>query len=247
MALAYSNTTSKNGIIQRIERELGFEDGQITGNALLLAQFTGDVNLAHDSALSIAFESGGTWKFDDANHTDYPIITTDLVDGQRDYSFTTDGSGNMVLDIYKVFLKDNNGTYNEIEAVDVEGDATGLSGFTDGANATGIPLRYDKLSNSIFLDPIPSYNSTDGLKVYISREGSYFTTTDTSKKPGIDGRLHEYYVIAPCYNYACMKSLANKNDLLQRKLLLEQKIAETYASRTRDERPRLEITQENNK
>lgn len=89
MSLVFSNTTTKNGIIQRIERYCGFNDGDISGNTLRLAQFTGDINVALDYTLAMIFEEGGTWQFDDSNHsTNYPIITTNLISGQRDYSFT---------------------------------------------------------------------------------------------------------------------------------------------------------------
>lgn len=37
----------------------------------------------------LATTADGTWAFDDSNHEDLPIITTDLKTGQRDYSFLT--------------------------------------------------------------------------------------------------------------------------------------------------------------
>ena len=50
------------------------------------ADLTADVNLGLDKIWAIIFTSNGTWQWDDTNHTsDYPIITTDLVSGQRDY------------------------------------------------------------------------------------------------------------------------------------------------------------------
>lgn len=236
MSIQFSNTTTKNGIIQIIERTLGFNDGDISGNATLLAQFTGDINLALDKAFSIIFESDGYWQFDDSNHTDYPIITTNLVSGQRDYSFTTDANSNLILEIFKVLVANSAGTFNEIVPVDVSTGAP--RSYTDGADVVGIPNTYDKLANAIFLDPIPNYNATNGLKVYINREASYFLTTDTTKKAGFS-QNQEYLAIRPSYQYASRKSLPNVVSLEKEMLRLEEGLASYYSKRARDEQKQL--------
>ncbi len=233
MSLVFSNTTTKNGLIQICERNCGFEDGQISGNATRLAQFTGMLNLAYDDALSIIFKVGGLWQYDDSNHSDYPFITTNMVLGQRDYSFTTDGQGNVILDIYKVMVKDQNGRYFEIDPVDQQSD-TDMDAFYNGDNQTGVPNRYDKTGNGIFLDLIPSYNATDGVKLFINREASYFLTSDTTKKPGIDGLCHEYLPLKASYTYARDKGLSQVARLEKDVLLAEQKIQQRYGRRERD-------------
>ena len=197
-----------------------------------IEQKTRDINLALDKVFSLIFEVGGTWQFDDSNHTDYPIITTNIVSGQRDYSFTVDGSGNLVLDIYKVMVADSNGIFFEVFPTDQQGN-TPLS-MTDGQNTQGSVLTYDKTGNGIFLDLIPNYNRTGGLKVWINRTGSYFTTSDTTKKPGFAGLFHEYLVLRPSYQYAYRKGLSNVNILKNEMLEMENAIMEHYKSRERD-------------
>lgn len=232
MSKVFSNTTTKDGIIQNIERNCGFNDGDVSGNSTLLAYFTGDVNSSLDKVLSIIFEAGGTWQFDDSNHTDYPIITTNIVSGQRDYSFTTDGSSNLVLQVYKVFRADSQGNFDEIVPVDVQTGAP--ANYTDGNNTGGLPSTYDKTANAIFLDPIPNYNYTAGLKVYINREASYFTTADTTKKPGFAGLFHEYLALRPSYFYCLRNDISRANGLKQEMLEMENAIAEYYKSREKD-------------
>lgn len=234
MSLEFSNTTTKGGIIQRIERNCGFQDGDITGDTTLFAQVTSDVNSTHDRALAIIFECGGTWQFDDSNHTRHPIIRTNLVAGQRDYSFLVDQDGNLILDIYRVFVKDTNaGTYREITPVDVQ-SGTASTSFTDGQNIRGLPNAYDKTGQAIFLDAIPNANVTDGLMIYINREGSYFTTADTTKKPGISGLFHEYYVLRPTYLYGMINQIANFQVFKQETLEMEDAIRNSYKARERD-------------
>lgn len=237
MSLAFSNTTSKNGILQRIERTCGFQDGDITGNTTRLAQFTGDVNVALDRVLSLIFSVGGTWQFDDSNHTDYPIITTNLVSGQRDYTFTADESGNLILEIYKVLVADDSGDYREILPVDQQSDAP--VNYTDGNNTTGLPITYDKTGNGIFLDPIPNYNETNGLKIYINREASYFTTSDTTKKPGFAGLFHEYLVLHPSFYYCLRNGIAIRNSIKEELMEMEAQIMDFYKMREKDTVKRL--------
>lgn len=244
MSLQFSNTTTKNGIIQRLERKCGFNDGEISGNPLRLAYFTGDVNEALNRALENIFSVGGTWQFDDINHsTNYPIITTDIVSGQRDYAFTEDGAGNLVLEISKVFIADENGLFREITPVDVPQGAP--SNYWDGLNTTGQPNTYDKLGNGIFLDPIPNYDYTAGLKLYISREGSYFSTSDTTKKPGIAGLFHEYFVLRPAYNYCRDKDMKKADRLYADMMKMENDMRDFYKAREKDVQKKL-IPKRNN-
>jgi len=234
MSKVFSNTTTKDGLIQNIERNCGFNDGDISGNAVRLAQFTGDINSSMDWVYTKIFEVGGTWQFDDANHVDYPIITTTIMPGQRDYSFSTDGTGNRILEIFRVSVADVNGNFYDIQPVDVSG-SNAPSSFTDGLNVTGLPNTYDKLGNGIFLDPIPNYLRAAGLRVYINRESSYFVTTDTTKKAGFAGLFHEYLCVRPSYYY-CLRNkmfdLADRYKLMM--IEMETAIENYYKSREKD-------------
>ena len=200
-----------------------------------VADKTADENLALDYIYSKIFEVDGIWQFDDSNHTDYPIITTNLVQGQRDYSFVSDENGNLILDIFKVMVKDVSGIYYEIYPVDVQSQS-GTEGFYDGENTQSTPFRYDKTANGIFLDSVPSYDSASGLKIYINREGSYFTEQDTTKKAGFAGLYHEYLALRPSYQYAYRNSLPNVALLRDEMLKMEEQILNHYQKRSRDEK-----------
>lgn len=245
MSIQFNDTTNFKGLVQLYEKELGYKRGDVSGNTNLLKEFTADCNLAWDDFLSLAFESSGTWQFDDSNHADFPEITANLVSGQRDYTFTTDETGNLILDIYRVYAKDSaSGTFKLLKAVDQQSQSD-LQSFYDGNNTTGIPTRYDKTANGFFLDPIPSYNSTGGLKVQINREASYFAYTDTTKKPGCPGDFQAWFYLKPAYEYARRNDLANVSRLDRDVLKYEQKIIERFSQRAKDERPRLTTKNEN--
>ena len=253
MSLQYSDTVTRRGIIQTIEKNCGFNPGDITNNTTLLQDFTADVNLALDKALAIVIPASGKWHIDDSNFTDYPEITHDLNANQRDYSFTADGSGNIILDVYRVMVADQSGVFHEIYPVDQQattkkqGNAEDTGSFIDGLNASGVPTRYAKTANGIFLDVIPNYTIIGGLKVFIDREPSYFTVNDTTKKPGFAGIFHEYLALRPSFQYAYRNGFNSVKALQSEMLTMERDMLNYYSQRDKDTPKRLIANVENNK
>jgi hypothetical protein len=243
MSIAFNQTASPyRGLVQLYERELGFKRGDVSGNTDRLAEFATDCNLAFDDFISIAIPASGMWEFDDSGHDDYPIIKTAIVSGQRDYTFVADGSGNLILDIYKVAILPGAtaATYQEIEPIDEINESYGSILMEN--TTTGTPYRYGKLANGIFFDPIAGYSVASGLKIYVNREPSYFTTSDTTKKPGVPGNLHKYFYLKPAAEYARRNNLANQDRIMAEVLKMEGKggtIEKQFAFRSRDERKRL--------
>ena len=247
MRLDFSDTTNKDGILQLIETELGYPDGYITGDATRLAKFTSLVNRSISSAWDIIFDVAYGWQPDDINHTDYPIQFFNLVLGQRDYSVTNKEDRQEIYEILKVAVKDPSGVFHELKSLDQQARQSGnndVSSFIDGQNTMGTPTRYDKTATGIFLDPIPNYSSALGVKIMVQREGSYFTTTDTTKKPGFDGRYHEWCVIEPCYKIARANKLSDVERFKRDMQEMEQKIRDGYGRRDRDMFRRLQANVE---
>lgn len=251
MSIQFSDTVNKNGIIQHIEDECGFNDGDITDDATLFAKFTGDINNAMDEVYALIFKSGGIWQFDDINHEKYPMIETQMNAGQRDYAFVTDEQGNIILDIYKVMAKDQNGVYQELTQVDQQAKSNNrinVDSFSNGLEQQGTPYRYDMTSNGIFLDPVPSYTPADkGVKVFINREGSYFTVADTVKKAGFAGLFHYLLVLIPSYKYARIHSLPQVSRLENDIMKMKGELTDSYGQRSRDITRRLTPNRENNR
>ena len=253
MSLYFNRTTELDGIIQGIERAVfNSQYGHISGNTTRMKEWTSRINQTHDEVLAMIFnQAGGSlWQFDDSNHTKFPIIKANIVSGQRDYTFTTDEQGNVILDIYRVTVADSSGVYRDVYNADQQtpnNNNSDTTQFIDGQSTSGTPTKADKTANGIFLNPIPNYNYTNGLQVFINREGSYFSTTDTTKRPGIAGLYHEYYVVNPSYNHAVEHNLKNEESLLRRKLILEDGIKKHYGLRDRGVKKQLLANVENTK
>lgn len=201
---------------------------------------TVDVNTALGNYIMLAMQAAGRWQVDDTNQVDYPIITTNLISGQQDYSFLYDATGNQILWIYKVRILQPSGLWITLTQRDLQ------DGTDDPLNSTttGIPTQYDLTANGIILTAIPNYNMTNGLEVYISRTPTYFLSTDTTKVAGIPDMFHEYLALRPAYFYCLDKGLPQTQALYN--ILygpdglggIEQAIKDYHSYRNADERPR---------
>lgn len=251
MSLAFSDTSTLKGIIQVAEDEADLDRGVLSDNTNRLKKATAHANIGLDIYTQLAIQSSGRWQYDDSNHTDFPTIEADLVSGQRDYTFVSDENGNLILDIYRVFVKDRGGTYIELTPKDQQKDKD-TADFWDGENRTGVPTSYDKTANGILFDLVPNYNWRNanegerGVKLLINRESSYFTYTDTTKKPGVPGIHHHYFALQVAKAFA-PKEGTNYSRIVSEILLMERKIQEDFSLRPKDEVRRLTASVHNNR
>jgi hypothetical protein len=240
--MVFSDTTNRLGIIELLE---DWTDTQsASSGSYPLATKTRDINLAFDDYMALSTPSSGTWQADDSNHTRYPNMKFNLVSGQQDYNFTVDEQGNKVRDIYRVECKDNNGKWQLLTAYNELDEETALS---QQETETGIPTRYYKTANGIFLDKTPNYNSTLGIRMYYSRTPDYFLTSDTTKVAGIPNDHHIYLALKPAYWYWLPKDSQRASLYANEIVKMEKTIEDFYSMRTMDERPRLVVKQESNR
>lgn len=192
------------------------------------AQMVIQANNALERAQSIAEQNDARWQFDDPNYTDLPIATTALVTDQQDYSLTTSH-----LSITRVELKDAQGNWNLLQPFD-QADLYSES-LTDYLKASGKPIYYDKLGNSIFLYPKPNYSQAASLKIYFKRGPSFFATSDTTKTPGFNSLYHDLIPLWISYNYAISNGLPTAQSFMLEIQRKEQAMADDYALRGKDE------------
>lgn len=242
MALAFNDTSAqKNGLIQEAE-SMVFGDnsyGRISGDANLLATFTRYINEALNRVVNLILTADGRWQFDDTNNTDFPIATASLgvIVGseQQDYTFDV-----TMLRILRMEVMDNTGAWNKMTPLD-ETDVYDTS-LSDLLKTPGLPLYYDKQGSSIMLYPKPlgtAVTAAAGLKVWFQRPPSYFTTTDTTKQPGINSMYHRLVATIASRDYAVFKGLSVANGLTSLVQIGEDSLVENYALRSKDEHVKL--------
>lgn len=230
MGIAFSESTNKTGLCELLDDLVKTNPTDYS-----LYKKARDINSAFVRYMMIAIKSSGKWQVDDTNQTDYPIIKINVVSGQADYPFTSDAStiGNQILDITRVEIASSSGVFTRLDAYDQTDEDDSLQQKLNVT--TGIPYRYDKLANGVFLDPKPNYNYTQGLVIYFQRTPVYFLNSDTTKQAGIPDMFHEYLAYRPAYLYALSNGLSMANGYLNFITNMEKDIADYYAGRNRDE------------
>lgn len=260
----FSDTSTKQGLVQDC-------DFLVTSDSTSypLANKAASANRYLDEAVSIILASDGRWQWDDTNNTSEPIALGDLVANQQAYGITSTiwsvgGAADAalttsLLTLNRVELKDEAGNWilllpfdqkdltpplNQIPTGTLSAGAS-LTGttysLTDLMKTPGTPIYYDKIGNSLYLYPKPSYSQADSLKLYFQRKSSYFASSDTTKRAGIAQHLHRFFSLGMAYDYAVAKMLnTNKiTSLLNELNNYRAKIKEFYSIRKKDEQTRL--------
>jgi hypothetical protein len=201
--MQFNNTTNKSGLIQSCEDYLGLDDGDIANDTNLLKRFTRLLNERY-KVVSVALNKNSTdWEYDDTNQTTLPSATTDLVDGQQDYTLPSTAQ-----EISRVEIMDINGNYyvlNPFSEAQIPGTA-----MTEFFKNDGAPQYYDLKGRSVILYPAPAAGSvtlTAGIKVYVARDVVEFNSTATTQEPGFDKRFHLLLPLGACIDYGVGKDM----------------------------------------
>lgn len=203
--MVFSDTTNNNGLIQDCERMVFGSYGAITNNTSRLKEFTALLNQALDETATDIMEVDRNWKWDDRNHGDLPIATTDLVNGQRDYLTET-----AFLKIQKVEVLDESGNETVLKSIHEIEKPYALDELFEQDT---IPRYYDLNGGSIQLFPAPDYDKTDGLTIHYQRTFDHFTTSDTTQSPGCPTIFHPLISMRAAYKHAFVNRLAIAGDL----------------------------------
>lgn len=241
--MQFSEITTKSGILQGIEEKL-FGDkgyGRITSDTDLLYQFTNRVNRGLDRFYFLSMTADGRWQWDDNNYQNVAIASTNVVSGQRIYVFALDH-----LEIEKVLIKDSSGVWRVLDPID-SSDKTEIAYIENNASRTGMPTKYDKRGDVLYLDVTPNFNSSAGLKIYFRRGADYFTYSDTIKKPGFASVFHHYLVDFAVADYAIDRVLPIAKNKYDIRVEVENEITAYFSKRNRDERQALSTPYQDNR
>lgn len=228
--MVFSDTLTKQGLVQDCEQLIFGNYGDISGNANRLYDFTARMNRALDKSAGLIMSVDGRWQYDDTNYTDFPIGSTTITSGQADYTLSTTH-----LIIEKVVILDPSGNSIILKPIDIQDPVAAVYLQQPLVPTTGQPIFYDKQGNSLILYPTPNYTYGNGLIVHYKRGPSYFTYTDSTKVPGIPSPYHRLISMTASLDYAVSKGLASKNDLAVLVKDMEEMIMEHYQKRSKDE------------
>lgn len=256
--MVYSDTTNKNGIIQMCELLLDFNDGDITGNTVLLKQFTSLLNVdAYDDVISEILKNEGIWTWDDFNegNSKLPVATQNLTTtpGSEVSAYTlptgASNSGSASSDassflrLMKVQVKDAAGYYQNLLPIDESASQQPLE--TNFFNP-GFPKWYRQIGTSIVMYPAPlaaAVTATNGLRIEFQRDKIDFVVGDTTKQPGFPSIYHYLLPLIASETWAAIKGLKQLPFITQKKLKFMQNLGWGIANRDKDLRQRVTSSQ----
>jgi len=231
--MVYSDTTNKNGLIQRYERHSQLGDGVVSGDDTLLRQVTADMNESVYELTTDIMLLQDSFDWDDPYKTDYPVATTPLVAGQRDYQFDS---------ISFLKLKRVDVTYDGVNWVRAEAfdsaaveDGLGNDSQTDERYSSAAP-KYDPKGFGFWLYPqATAAQVANGAKARIeySRGHTEYSYDDTTKEAPIDRPFHDLIAIG-----AALRNTGISNDQYTKLTNLytegREKMIQHYAQRNED-------------
>lgn len=189
--MVYNDTNLKNGLLQRIEDHTQLGDGVITGDDTLKKKMTANVNETLYELTTDIMLLQDSFDWDDPYKTDFPIATTPLVAGQRDYQF----DGLSFLRLKRVDINYGSGW---VRATPFDSASyVEQPGF--GSNAVDVNFlktapMYDPKGVGFWLYPLATQADVDAgaqARIEFSRAFDEFEYDDTTKEPPIDRNFHD--------------------------------------------------------
>lgn len=249
MAIAFSDTTNKNGIIQRCEILCALGDTGISGNSTLLKQFTGIINSWYQKVVTMILASTNDWDWDDIGTTDgstptntnYPIATFPLVALQRDYPL---GAAAKLLKLKRVDITYDGTNWSRVTPFD-------SGSFTDSSNVgfgndTIIDADdfsdithpfYDIKAQSLFIYPMATSSQVSAgakARIEFTREPSEFASSDTTKTLGIDAAFQPMIPIGASYEWCSINAPSIAQALMPMLTDYEARLREYYPMKDQD-------------
>jgi hypothetical protein len=243
--MVFNDVSSSAGLVQDADFWIGTDATKYP-----LKDKTRSANEWLRKAATWIWQSTGDWEFDDTNQTTLPVAVRDLADLQQDYTLPTSA-----FKIDRCEVMDSDGNYQLVTPMD-KSQVSGES-MTEFNEIAGLPRYYDLVGDSLILYPKPSADNTtltDGIKLYLSRDISTFSTTDTTKVPGFMPYFHRIISVGMAIDYAVAKGMRDKASILKKMIYgdptvgdqgLKGELKEAYGSRHRNFKNKVRIKVDN--
>lgn len=210
-----------------------------------------DINLWYQKVVSMILESQDDSDFDDQRigaggsagvTANYPIVTTPLVAGQRDYSIPVSET---VLKIKRVDITYNNTDWYRATPFDDGVPAWGMGNTTtEDINFIKQAPQYDVKYNSLFIYPLATAaDVAAGAKIRVEWDRNVipFTTADytvdpndSTQIPGFDPDFHHMLSYGAAYEYANANNLPQLGNIKQDLLDWEARLRTAYGRKDLD-------------
>lgn len=203
-----------------------------------------DINIWYTKIVSMIFESQDDTNFDDARNTNFPIVTTPLVAGQRDYGIPVSED---VLKIKRIDVSYDGSTYYRATPFDNGVPPWGFGNTTnEDANMIKQAPNYSINYNSIFLYPMAAASDVAAgalMRIEWERNITPFTKaadytavamSASTTIPGFDSPFHATLAYGAAYEFANANNLPQLQNIKDDLGGWEQRIKQAYGKKDLD-------------
>lgn len=165
------------------------------------------LNAWYQKIASMILDSQDDWDWDDTNRNTEAIVTKSMVANQNYVSLAVSDA---IIKVKRVEVTYDGSTWHEAGRFDI--GQTGWPTDTTSVNqdfSTDQPY-YDQRGLYVYLYPIPTSNVTNGVKIWVSREPTEFTSSDLTTgtaKPGFDTAFHPMMALGPAFEWTEAKGM----------------------------------------
>lgn len=235
--MIFSDSVNKTGIVEDIDFLANTDS-----TSYPIEQKTRNINRKYDEVVSLILQADGRWKWDDTNNVAQPTTPINMTD-QTTAVAIPDTS---YLTINRVEVQDVNGNWYKL--LPFSEREIPFQGMAEFLKTPGRPLLYEKVGGFLNLYPKPSSANvtlTAGLKIYFTRNASYFTTTDTVKVPGFAAPFHRILSMGAALDYCLANTILLKSEFLTPLIQkMESDMQIFYSTRSRDEKVSIQFRKE---
>lgn len=213
-----------------------------------------DINIWLQKVASMIFDSQDDSDFDDARRTDYPVQTTPMIAGQRDYSISV---SEQTLKLKRLDISYDGTNFYRAEPFDDGAYDLGIGNDTlTDQNFIRTTPKYDVKYNSYWIYPLPTAADVAAGGVIRSewqRGFLDFTTadytsvlTDSTAIPGFDEVFHPILAYGPAFEYAASKQLPQLQEIQPMLADYEHRLRIAYGKKDLDMRIALSTVYDTN-
>jgi hypothetical protein len=186
-----------------------------------------DINIAYERVASLILQLDSRWIWDDNNQTTIPIATTNIVSSQQTYELATT---HLKINRVEIAVDTTGLRWETLDVYDMKDEYLSL---TQQSLNSGIPYRYAQIGSNLFLDPIPNYSYSNGLKVYFQRGPLLFTSgnlTTGTIIPGFNSLYHDLIPLWVAYDFSLIHGKKNTNQIMLEIQRKEKTLRDNYLS-----------------
>lgn len=203
-----------------------------------------DINIWYQKTVSMILESQDDTDFDDQRNTNYPIVTTPMAAGQRDYSIPVSEG---VLKIKRVDITYDGSNWYRATPFDDGVPMWGQGNATnEDVNMIKQAPRYDVKYNSLFVYPLAVASDVSaGASIRVewernitpfSQAADYNSSTmsTSTSVPGFDAPFHPILAWGAAYEYAVAQNLPQQKTLAETLADWELRLRTAYGRKNLD-------------